>query len=340
MFQIGENKHSSEINMHQLMNIVPFIQEKWSLIGTRLRISSDKLNDIWQAASEQQMPAESKNTYCCVKMLTSWYETSDDISADIIIMAAGAPHVGLKSKISSIETVLTSEYVSVDTSEETSAMMPPEKSEQPYFDMITKFCSELTKSQLSISDILLYLKVCKINSNVLEQISDFPELVESLEQHKLLNKTDLSWLKSIANHIYCIKASQVIEEYERLLMADKISWNGSHPQGIFLVGRTDKKPENVTIQDSSKAKSAASGIVNIKESDSVLDSSGVGSVTFYWKLVHNDVAIQLPKTTDVSLIKECKNACLTHIGVMTDGSLTMVTVDEIGVYVNGIFIAS
>ena len=330
MCQIGGNKQSSEITMHQLMNLVPLIQEKWSLIGTRLRISSDKLDDIWQAASEEQMSTESKNTFCCIKMLTNWYETSDNVSADVIIMAVDASHIGLKDKISSIEAVLTSEYVPMDTSIGISAMMPPEKSEQPYFDMIAKFCSELTKSQFSVSDVLLYLKVCKINLNVVEQISDFPEVVESLEQHKLLNKTDLSWLKSIANHTHCIKASKVIEEYERLLMADKISWCGSHPQGTFLVGRTDKKPENVTIEDSSKAKSAASGIVNIEESDSVLNYSEVGSVTFYWKLIHYDVAIQFPKATNVSLIKECENACLTHIGIMIDGNLTMVNVDEIG----------
>ena len=37
------------------MNIVPLIQGKWSLI--RLRISSGKLDDIGQAASEQQIPS-------------------------------------------------------------------------------------------------------------------------------------------------------------------------------------------------------------------------------------------------------------------------------------------
>ena len=333
MVHVGQNK---EVNIHQLMNIVPFIQEKWSLIGTRLRLSSDKLDVIWHTASEQQIPAESKITFCCVKMLTSWYETSDNVSVDAIIMAIDAPHVGLKTKISNIETVLTSEYATIDSIVGETVTNPPEKLEQPYFEMISNFCSELCKSKHSISDILVYLKVCKINPDVLENISDFPELVRSFEKHELLNKTDLSWLKNIAYYARCRKATKVVEEYETSLLADKIPWYSSHSKGTYLVGRTDKKPEIVTIKDSSNAKSAASRIVNIKESDSVLDSSEVGSVTFYWRLTSKDVGIQIPEVADASLIKKCKNVDLTHIGIMINGILTWANIDEIGKYINAI----
>ena len=333
MVLVGQNK---EMNIHQLMNIVPFIQEKWSLIGTRLRLSSDKLDVIWHTASEQQIPAESKNTFCCVKMLKSWYETSDNVSVDAISMAIDAPHVGLKTKIPSIEAALTFECVNIDSNAETSVTNPPEKLKQPYFDMITEFCLELSESQHSVSDILMYLKVCNINSDVLENVSDFPELVRSFERHELLNKSDLSWLKNIAHHAQCTKATEVVEEYESLLIADKIPWYSSHTKGTYLVGRTDKKPENVTIKDSSNAKSAASRIVNIKESDSVLDSSEVGSVTFYWRLTTKDVGIQIPKVADASLIQECKNVDLTHIGIMINGILTWANIDEIGKYINAI----
>ena len=333
MVHVGQNK---EMNIHQLMNIVPFIQEKWSLIGTRLRLSPDKLDVIWHTASEQKIPAESKNTFCCVKMLKSWYETSDNVSIDAIIMAIDAPHVGLKTKIPSIEAALTFECVNINSSAETSVTNPPEKLKQPYFDMITEFCLELSESQHSVSDILMYLKVCNINSDVLENVSDFPELVRSFERHELLNKSDLSWLKNIAHHAQCTKATEVVEEYESLLIADKIPWYSSHTKGTYLVGRTDKKPENVTIKDSSNAKSAASRIVNIKESDSVLDSSEVGSVTFYWRLTTKDVGIQIPKVADASLIQECKSVDLTHIGIMINGILTWANIDEIGKYINAI----
>jgi len=177
------------------------------------------------------------------------------------------------------------------------------------------------------------LKVCKINSNVYTGISDFPELIESFEQHKLVNKTDLSWLKNIAHHAQCAKATEVIEEYEKLLLADKIPWHSSHAKGTYLVGKTSKKPENVTIEDSSNAKLVASRMVNIKESDSILDSSEVGSVKFYWKLVDENVSIQIPQTIITSQIQECKKVDLTHVGIMIDGNLILTNIGEIGTFV-------
>ena len=316
MVHLGENL---KINIHQLMNLVPLIQEKWSFIGTRLKVSSHTLDEIYHTASEQQIPAESKNTFCCVKMLISWYETSDDVSVDAIMMAIDAPHVGLKTKILSIEAALSSNFVAMDRSEVTH---PPEKLKQPYFNMITEFCLELNKSQHPISDILTYLKVCNVNSDVLEGVSDFPELIKSFERHELLNIADLSWLKNIASHIQCTKASEVVKDYENLLMVDKISWYTNHTIGTYLVGKTEKKAENVTIKDCSIAKSVVSKIVGKNETDSVLDSSEVGSVTFYWRLLSNNVGIHIPKSVGFSLIKECKTASLTDIGIIIDGSVS------------------
>ena len=303
------------------MNIVPLIQEKWSLIGIKLKLSLDELDEICHIAGKQQIPTESKNTFCCIKMLTSWYKISDDVSVDAIMMAINAPHVGLKAKISSIEAALSSEYVITDSSEGKSVTYPPEKLEQQYVNMTTKFCLELNKSQCSIFDIVTYLKMCNVNSDVLDKVSDFPMLLKSFEKHELVNKADLSWLKNIAHHAKCTQGTKVIEEYESMLMADKIPWHSSHPMGTYLVGRTDKILENVTIKDSYNAKLVASKFVDIKESDSVLQSAEVGSVTFYWKLV-NYVAIQIPIVTNTSLIRKCRAAGLTHVGIMIDGNLS------------------
>ena len=314
------------------MNTVPLIQEKWSLIGTRLRLSSDYLDDIYQAASDEQIPAESRNTFCCVNMLTTWYKTSDNVSVNAFITAIDAPHVGLKTKIPNVKAILASEYVPASNRPEKTVTNPPDKLVQPYFNMITKFCLELSKFQHAISDILTYLKVCNVNSDIYVGISDFPELVKSLEQHELLNKMDLSWLKNIAHHTQCTKAIKVIEEYENLLLADKIPWYSSQSKGTFLVAKTNKKPHSVTIKDSSNAKSAVSKIVSIKESDSILNFSEVGSVIFYWKLLEKSTRIEIPDVFSASLIKECKDVDLTHVGIMIDGSLNLTNLDEIGMY--------
>ena len=314
------------------MNIVPLIQEKWSLIGTRLRLSSDNLDYIYQAAINEQIPTESRNTFCCVNMLTTWYNTSDNVSVDTIITAIDAPHVGLKTKILNIEAALTSEYVPTDSGTGEYVVNPPEKFEQPYFDMIATFCLELDKSQSTISDILAYLKVYNVKSDAYEKVTDFPELMKSFECHGLLNKTDLSWLKNIAHYAQCTKATEVIEQYESLLLADKIPWYSSHTKGTFLVGKTSKKPHNVTIKDSSNAKSAVSKILNINESDNILNFSEVRSVVFYWKILDSGIRIEIPEVVKASLIKECKDADLTDVGVMIDGSLSLTNIDEMGMY--------
>ena len=275
---------------------------------------------------EQEIPTESINTFCCIEMLASWYETIGNVSVDAIITAIDIPHVGLQTKISTIKTALTNEYVPT----EKNFGSPPEKIEQPYVDMLTKFCLELNKSQHRIADILTYLKLCYINSEVLKEISDFSELVKSFERNKLLHKADLSWLKNITHHVQCTKATEVIEDYEKLLIADKIPWYSSHPKGTFLVGKIGKKFEIVTIKDSSNAKSAASGTVHIEETDSILDSSEVGSVIFYWRIVNKDVPIQIPEVVNTSAMERCKIADLTHIGVMIDGDLNLKEIDEIG----------
>ena len=327
-------EHVGHVTIDQLMNIVPHIQDKWSLIGTRLKVSSHTLDEICLTANEQQIPAGSKNTFCCVKMLTGWYETSDDVSVDAIMIAIDAPHVGLKTKISNVEAVLKSEYVAMDTGTDNSVTNPPEETEQLYFEITTKYCLELSKSRCSISEVLTYLKICKVNSDVLVGISDFPELVASFEKHGLINKADLSWLKNIARHAECTKATEVAEEYENLLMADKIPWYSNHPEGTYLA-RTDKKPESVTVKDSNNAKSAASELVNIVESDSVLKSSEVGSVTFYWKLINKSAKIQIPKVANALLKQRCRDAGITYVGVMINDDLNSnwITIDETGKFV-------
>ena len=70
-----------------------------------------------------------KNTLCCVKMLTSWLETSDNVWTDAVINGSWSPACWLKIKMSNIEAALTSEYVPVDSNIGKSVTNPPEKSE-------------------------------------------------------------------------------------------------------------------------------------------------------------------------------------------------------------------
>ena len=311
------------------MNVVPLIQEKWAEIGTRLNFSSDELNKFWLMADDHQIPGESRNTFCCIQMLKQWFETNDNNTVDTLIKAIDVPYIGLQSKIPSIRSILTTEPLttSVDT-EQLATTMPPGKLEQLYIDMKAQVCFELGKSQHSIDEVMVYLKLCNIKSEIFTKVADYPSLIGLLEKHDLLSQADLSWLKYIATCLNCNKGTEVIENYEKTLIADKIVWSSKHPEGTFLVGRVSKSPEFVTIKDSSDAKSAASEIVELKDTDSITDSSEVGSVVFYWRIVR-EVTINIPKFINASVAKECSNACLTHIGIMLNGKLDLKSIDEL-----------
>ena len=320
-------KTSPVVNIHKLMNVVPLIQEKWAEIGTRLNFSLDELNTFWQTADYYQIPAESRNTFCCIQMLKQWFEANGNSSVDTLIKAIDVPYIGLQSKISSIKSILATEHLTTST-EELTTTMPPEKLQQLYMDMKAKFCLELSKSQHAINDVLVYLKLCNIKSEIFTKVTDYPRLIKLLEKHDLLSQADLSWLKYIATCSDCMKATEVIGSYEKALIADKIVWSSKHPEGTFLVGKVSKSPEFVTIKDSSDAKSAASKIVELKETDSITDSSEVGSVVFYWRVL-KEVTINIPEFIDAFVAKECSDACLTHIGIMIDGKLDLESIDKL-----------
>ncbi len=311
------------------MNIVCYIQEKWLHIGTRLRVSQEKLDIIQRKAFTKGIPHESKNAFCCIKMLKCWHRESKDVSVDTLIKAINAPHVGLESKLPSIEDVLFS--TSLDTSKDTFKFaFPPKIHEQPYADMKANFCSELSRYQHLISDAV---NICGINKDVIQHIHDFVDLIIFLEKHNHMNNTDLSMLKSIARHVKCTKALEVINKYEVQLMADKTKWyyHEHSLKGTFLVGKIAKKPENVTLKDVSDAKLAASKVVKIEETDSILDFTKMGIVTFYWRILSKDLKLYIPKLINPFVMEHCRASGLTHVGIMTDGSLNITEIEKLQV---------
>ena len=329
-------------DINQAMNILPYIQEKWQLIGRNLGVSIKNLDSICREAHEQEIPQESSNTFCCAKMLTYWIHSgSSNVSADTIIEVVSALHVGLtKEKVSRIKAALdssnvTKEYAtSPPEGHEKSreyATSPPEGHEKSYVEMKTNVCKELIKSNFSIGDVVLYLEMADVNPNVFKDISSFPNLFKSLENHNHMNKADLCWLKDIAKHMECEKALEIIENYENSLLADKTNWGNilnTTNNGFLAV--SNKSLENCTIKDCSNAKLIGSEILGLNETDSILEATGVGSMIFYWRVKEN-INITLPEVVDSSLMRSCKDAGITHIGTIIDGNLQLRIIDKLKV---------
>ena len=315
------------------MNIVRFVQEKWQVIGLNLQIPRERLDWISEEADRENIPLQSLDTFCCIKMLTYWLQNSDDVSANAIIEVIKAPHVGLKDKIPSILEALTSSTVDfkLDKTTKKYATSPPESHEMPYIEMKTDVCNAFEESQCSINGVLLYLQNINIDPDILRNISSFPDLFKSFEVHNLLHAGDPAWLTTIAKYVKCPKALEVIEKYSRLLIADKTicscdSFN--KPINGFVAKFSDKTLENCTVKDCSNAKTAVRKILDLKDTDGILDHSEVGSLTFYWRVKEN-ITITIPKFTCASLIKNCKDNGITHIGTITDGNLQLVNISEL-----------
>ena len=178
------------------MNVLPYIQEKWSLIGTRLMVASDKLDDIYQRSKTRKLSTESMNTYCCIEMLKYWSQEAKDASIDTLINAIDAPHVGLENEMVYIKNALTTPPC-LNTNETKSQCVtnPPKAHEQLYLDVKTGVCLELKKCAITINDIIEYLEFCRMDSKIIAGVKSFPSLINSLEDHDHLNKSDVDWFE-------------------------------------------------------------------------------------------------------------------------------------------------
>ena len=314
-------KVASTLNLDQVMNIVCYMQEKWFMVGLKLKIPLAVLDDICKECYENEIPAESADAFCCIKMFKYWLNHGDNVSENTLLNVFET--VNLKPKIFPIKTALESQKFVKDYSN------PPDKLRQSYITMVAKVCGHLDKAEVDINDVLVYLKLSDIKLDVLSNVANFSDLISSLEKYDCLNKTDLSWLKYVVDYVKNLEAEETINNYETSLLADKIKWSSIKPSsGTYLVGKTSNQPETTTIKDNYQAKSAASNVVGIKNTDSILESTEVGSVIFYWKIT-NDLTFEIPKAVSILVKTECEQTGLTHIGKMINGSIELIKIDEL-----------
>ena len=310
-----------EINL--MMNILPFIQKKWQLIGLALRPSSDLLDKIYIEAEEEQMPSNSFNTFCCIKILEHWFFEGDNVSDVALIKAIGAPHINLK-------TTILSNVSAIITDKKTSSLAPNHV--KPYGEMKTNVCKELCNFHFSINVALQYLQ----NANVdLKSITNFQDLYISLEMNKLMHTADVCWLMNIVRHAQCESALKFIQEYCDLLIADKTVWGDSQTckTGTCIFAKVSSKTlYNCTIKHCADVKAILSKIVGMNETDIILNFSEVSSkdcsLTFYWRIIDN-IIIKIPEVIVTSHMAVCIDVGITHIGTTVDGNLKIINISEL-----------
>ena len=307
-----------------MMNILPFIQKQWQLIGFKLRLSSDLLDKFHKEAVKEVLPAKSLNTFCCVKVLTHWLSEGANITNVAIIEAISAPHIGLKHEILNIGNMLKYHRT---RNKHVYSVSPNHI--KPYGVMKTNVCKELCNSHFSIHDALQCLKNTSINTDILKSITNFQDLFISLEMNKLMHTADVCWLMNIVKQAQCESALKFIQEYCDLLIADKTVWGDSQTckTGTCIFAKVSSKTlYNCTIKHCADVKAILSKVVGMNETDIILSFSEASSkdcsLTFYWRVE------KIPQVTVTSHKKDCRDYGITHIGTIADGYLNTTDISE------------
>ena len=316
-----------------MMNTVPLIQTKWPLIGKELKIPDIALNKI---SEEYDIP--SKDTCCCIKMLTELLNENKNINISEFLRAINVPHMGLKNVSSLIEQHLKDFGCSDGASQSMISKPSFHEDDARYALMISKVINHLEDSKIELSLLVNMLKHYrskiskeKIPPVVYASATTVSDLISSLQDHGYINHIDLDWLKFLA-HSSC-EAVKEIEEYKNCLIADKIKWsnipNRKHCNG-YLVAVTNAQPEDVTLKDINETKSIAANVMGLKPTDAVIETGAVGSVHFHWRILfcpHSN--IELPTVITAEIKQVCINAGVLQIGILLEQKSKFVTIEDL-----------
>ena len=242
----ADDDSGEKADIIKLYNIIPYVEEKWLEIGTRLKVPQEILDNIGEKAYERKVALKSKNRFCCNQMLAHWHRNSKDNSVNTLIEAIKAPHIGLQSKISSIVDALNSSPLCLDTKKDIYEFVPepPERHEQAYANMKADFCAELHTCSMESSTCSVdrAINFMKSNGTIIsdhEQVKDFVDIVNWLDKHSHPRSRFLPWLERIASYCKCTKAIQIIEEYEQCYPINhpeeyKQCYPVNHPNGTVI----------------------------------------------------------------------------------------------------------
>ena len=303
------------------------------MIGIRLNISEESLKKIWADALD--IDIQSRNVYCCCKMLAEWHKGGNDVTIKKFLQAVNVVPLGLDKKIDVIKNILLDQSSAESVFNAPSST--PDEIEKQYALMIVQVTKIISESDTDLNTFKQFLNQCKnshtykskIPKEIYENSSQFSDLVDSLQNNGYVTQTELSWLKCLVWDVAKNdEALQIIKRYEEMNIAHKLHWHdGSHLYGTHLMVKTNKDPALLSGIDISKVKSAAVKLAKLDETDALLDSAGVGSVIMYWK-VSSDIMIDLPDTITLVLRQMCNKVGITHVGTVFKRKSTLVEVKQ------------
>lgn len=322
-----------------LMNVVPMIAPKWSLLGIKLNIPEITLTRISKLGSDIQ---------CTVAILKLWLGARD-CSWDEMFKILELPFVGLADVAERLKAELSA-HVSIDVVNDSPSTRPIKLTDagKKYTCLMMDLIEILpTDSWKKMRTALQHyvdpgsgLYPGEVDPAVYKDVKSVSEMLASLKKHQLLTPVELGWLKFLAvDIIKSPEASQRIEEYEasiesNLLLGNVHFASSQEPaDGTALLScKSDIQPETATYTNLKWAKAGCTSYVGIQEHEACLQSVSVGSTIFYWRIpLVKAVELKFPKSISVEMRKALDRAKITQISVMVGERCDRIFVEELSI---------
>ena len=327
----------AKLDINDLMNVVPLIAPKWSLLGIKLNIPEYMLTQISKSGSDIQ---------CTVAMLKLWLGAYNRANWDELLKVLELPFVGLadvSKKIRAQSSALAAGVTdSVASPSPVKLTDPGKKYTCLMIDLIELLPPDSWKKmRMALEhyvDPSSGLYPGEVDPAVYKDVRSVSDVLSSLKKFQLLTPVELGWLKFLVDDIMkCPEASQRIKQYEEStdnnpLLGNVYFASGQRPtEGTALLScRTDIQPETATCGNLRLAKSGCTSYVGIGKHEAVLQSVSVGSIIFYWRIPYlKAIKLRLSKCVSLEIKRALDRARVTHISVMVDNRCDSISVEEL-----------
>ena len=340
----NDHRWHSKPDINDLMNVVPLIAPKWSLLGIKLNIPEYMLTQISKSGSD--LP-------CTVAMLKLWLNASGRASWDELLKVLELPFVGLADAAERLKAQLSASASvagvadSIAPTSSVKLTNPGRKYTCLMLDLIEMLPPDSWKKmRMALEhyvDPSCGLYPGEVDQAVYKDVRSVSDMLTSLKKYQMLSPVELGWLKFLVDDVVkCQEASQRIKEYEAsiessLLLGNVHFASGQRPtEGTALLScRSDIQPETATCGNLRLAKAGCTSYIGIQEHEAVLQSVSVGSIVFYWRIPYlKAIEIKLSKSVSLEVKRALDKAKITHVSVMVGDRCDRISVEDMTVHVD------
>lgn len=343
VFFIGKS-----IDVNTLLNCVPILSSKWSLIGRMLELPVSVINNIADAHKSLSHSKYQYQSVCCAAMLIEWLNIQKDVTPEHFFQVMEYSSVNFScDEIAELKSIMSSSFKTISTNPvfcKTEPPKVPNEHERKFTKMIFNVLRSLRNSHRDFYEVLDELSFSHENmdSLLLQNVTDWKSLIQSFRKNNLITLFDVDWLEYLAEDVAdCPEAVEVINNYRKDIgsfqLVDKIHWeeipNGCNKEIIQTT--SSELPQNINCQHIHQAKSVTVELLQCKKIDLLPNTASVGSVSYNWKISTGlRFTIKIPKSASQKLKNLCDNLSITQITIIVGQSKEVIIINQLLVEVD------